>query len=233
MMHIIYRGTSNVSGAFSNRPDWFSYENCLLNILSTIENNNNVKFHLLWDGVCNFSHSRIDKTIEFTGGSDWNSFKYAWEYAKSLELTDGDFVYFLENDYLHVDDWYSKVVELFSTYELNGYVSLYDHLDKYGESYSDLVSSVYVTKNSHWRTIPSTCGSFVINSKILNEDFDIHTNFYGDHDKFIWLGQNKNRFILSPIPSLSTHCVNDFLAPTINWKHVNSNTQSQSSTMDR
>jgi hypothetical protein len=221
MIHILYRGTSNASGTSSDRPKWFSYEKSLLNILSTIENNPNVKFHLLWDGKYEDNHPRIDKVIEFEGGSDKNSFFYTWHYAKSLELDEKDLVYFLENDYIHVNDWYEKIIDIFETYDIDGYISLYDHLDKYTPDYSDLVSQIYVTKSSHWRTVPSTCGSFVVNKKTLNDDYDVHTSFYSDHDKFIWLGQNRNRIILTPIPSLSTHCVDKFIAPIIDWETIN------------
>jgi len=128
----------------------------------------------------------------------------------------------LENDYLHVDDWYEKIIDIFETYNIDGYVSLYDHLDKYIDpAYNDLVSQIYITKSSHWRTVPSTCGSFVVNKRTLDNDYDIHTSFYSDHDKFIWLGQNRNRLILSPIPSLSTHCSHKFMAPLIDWNKIN------------
>jgi hypothetical protein len=222
MIHILYRGTSHISGKAHGRPEGFSYDKCLNNILSTIENNLNVAFHLLWDGKNPPQHPRMDKVIEFEGGSDQNSFFYAWEYAKSLTMDEKELVYFLENDYLHVDDWHEKLVDLFSAYTVDGYVSLYDHLDKYTDpAYVDLASKIYITKSSHWRTIPSTCGSFIISKKILDEDYDIHTSFYGDHDKFLWLGQNRNRLILSAIPSLSTHCTDKFMAPTIDWNKIN------------
>lgn len=221
MLHILYRGTSNASGGSKGRPEGFSYDKCLENVLSTIKDNHDVIFHLLWDGKYEGNYSRIDKIIEFEGGSDKNSFFYTWHYAKNLDLTENDLVYFLENDYLHVNDWYDKILDIFSTYDINGYVSLYDHLDKYLPDYSDLTSQIYITKSSHWRTVPSTCGSFVVNKKTLDNDYDIHTSFYSDHDKFIWLGENRDRIILSPIPSLSTHCVEQFMAPIINWKQIN------------
>lgn len=222
MLHILYRGTSHVSGTSHNRPKGFDYNKCLNNILLTIKNNSDVVFHLLWDGKYKDNHPRIDKVIEFEGGSDKESFFYTWRYAKSLNIGEKDLIYFLENDYLHVENWYEKIIDIFETYDINGYVSLYDHLDKYTDpTYGNLVSQIYITKSSHWRTTPSTCGSFIVNKKILNDDYDIHTSFYSDHDKFIWLGQNRNRLIISPIPSLSTHCVDKFMAPIINWNEIN------------
>jgi hypothetical protein len=220
MLHILYRGTSHSSGTSHERPEGFSYDKCLNNILSTIENNSNVVFHLIWDGKYEGNHSRIDKVVEFKGGSDKNSFFYTWDYAKNLKLNEKDLIYFLENDYLHINNWYEKIIDIFETYDIDGYISLYDHLDKYTLDYSDLVSQIYVTKSSHWRTVPSTCGSFIINKKTLDNDYDIHTSLYSDHDKFIWLGQNRNRIVLTPLPSLSTHCVKQFMAPIINWENI-------------
>jgi hypothetical protein len=218
MIHILYRHTEHVTGVGKNRPEWFSFENSLNNILKTIKDRKDVKFHLMYDGKYTGSFENI---IEFEGGSDFASFKYCWDYAKELPLEDKDLVYFCENDYLHVDGWVDKILDIYSIFDIPGYVSLYDHRDKYILSqYSDLQSQIYVTKTSHWRTVPSTCGSFVVNKKILLEDYDVHTSFYSDHDKFLELGKTKNRIILSPIPSLSTHCEVEWLSPIINWKNI-------------
>jgi hypothetical protein len=227
MIHILYRHTENTSGVGKSRPKWFSYENSLNNILNTIENRDDVTFHLIYDGTYVDNDSRIHKVVEFKGGSDKASFFFTWEYAKQLKLEDKDLVYFCENDYLHVSDWVDKVLNLYETYNIPGYVSLYDHKDKYvSPMYSDLQSQIYVTNSSHWRTVPSTCGSFVVNKDILHQDYDVHTTFYSDHDKFIELGKTRNRIIITPMPSLSTHCEIEWLAPLINWEHVNSNFKS-------
>jgi hypothetical protein len=225
MIHILYRHTSNISGIGKNRPEWFSYESCLDNILNTIDGHSNVHFHLLYDGKCNINDSRIHTVEEFAGGSDKESFFHAWSYAKKLNLESNDLVYFLENDYLHVRGWVDKITDLYESFNVPGYVSLYDHMDKYTlPMYEELQSQIYVTNTSHWRTVPSTCGSFIVNKQILDEDYDVHTSFYSDHDKFIYLGQTKNRIIISPMPGLSTHCESEYMAPIINWKYVNSNT---------
>lgn len=220
MIHILYRHTQHTSGRGKNRPIWFSYENSLENILRTVEGRSDVTFHLMYDGQVSISDPRIHHTIEFNGGSDKASFFFTWDYAKSLELGDRDLVYFCENDYLHVGGWVDKVLELFDTFDVPGYVALYDHLDKYADSYSNLVSRIYLTEKCHWRTVPSTCGSFVVNKAILHEDHDVHTTFYSDHDKFIQLGETRGRIIITPIPSLSTHCEVEWLAPIVNWKEI-------------
>jgi hypothetical protein len=219
MIHILYRHTSNISGIGKNRPNWFSYEKSLNNILSTIQNIDFIKFHLLYDGIFEDSISRIDHIENFSGGSDIISFHYAWNYAKNLTLQDDDLIYFLENDYIHIDNWYSKILELYNTHK-NIYTTLYDHPDKYEIGYQHLRPKLIKTSSHHWRTTPSTCGSFMISKQILIEDYDIHTSSSEDHNKFIWLGENRNRILISPIPSLSTHCEAEHLAPAIDWSSI-------------
>jgi hypothetical protein len=156
---------------------------------------------------------------EFKGGSDSASFFETVRYAKAKNIGDNDLVYFLENDYLHVPGWVEKVMDLFSTFSGLSYVSLYDHNDKYFlPMYENLVSKVITTKTHHWRTTPSTCGSFIISKQTLDEDFDILSTMVGDHNKFLWLNQNRERSVITPIPGLSTHCMVGLMSPTIDWK---------------
>jgi hypothetical protein len=55
-------------------------------------------------------------------------------------------------------------------------------------------------------------------NKRLNEDFDILSTMRGDHNKWLWLNENRNRFVFTPLPGLSTHCMNSLLSPTIKWE---------------
>jgi hypothetical protein len=168
-----------------------------------------------------------DKYIpyEISCGDDAGSFFETAKYIKSKNIEDNDLIYFLENDYLHTPDWVEKVTALFTEFKGLTYVSLYDHNDKYFlPMYNDLTSKIWVTSNHHWRLTPSTCGSFITTKKILTEDFEDQTGVttpIGDHHKWLYLTQAKNRFIITQIPGLSTHCMVNLLSPTINWKQIN------------
>jgi hypothetical protein len=219
MIHILYRHTENVSGFGKNRPSWFSYEQSLNNILKSIKGIDFVKFHLLYDGTFKGNDSRIDYIENFVGGSDWSSYLYALNYAKKLDLKDDDLIYIAENDYAFVYGWPIKIKQLFETYDGLEYVALYDHPDKYNQQiYPNLGTYLLVTANHHWRLTPSTTGSVIFSKKILDEDFDIQTSDPSDFRRFQTLVQVKNRNVLSPIPSLATHCEVEHLAPTINWE---------------
>ncbi len=221
MIHILYRHTSNASGLGKNRPYWFSYDKSLNNILTTIEGLDFVKFHLLLDGDYAPVDPRIHHTQIFTAGSDCNSYFYAWNYAKKLNIGDKDLIYIAENDYVHVPGWAYKVLELFESYNGLDYVSLYDHNDKYNSTmYPDLVTYMFLTKTHHWRWVPNTTGSVIFGKRILEEDFDTHSTNCSDFNRYEFLRENRNRTILSPIPSLATHCEVEWLAPIINWEQI-------------
>jgi hypothetical protein len=80
-----------------------------------------------------------------------------------------------------------------------------------------------VTKTHHWKTVPSSTGSIIISKRILNEDFDIHTSNPSDRGRFEFLSATKGRNVLAPIPSLTTHCEVEWLAPVIDWETIYKN----------
>lgn len=223
-IHIFYRHYNTPSNSSHYRNEGFSYEKCFNNLLKTIKDHPNVKLTVMMDGSKQdtFLENYDGEVYEFNGGTDAASFFETVKYAKNKNIGDNDLVYFLENDYLHVENWVEKVIDLFSTFQGLNYVSLYDHNDKYFLlMYDDLVSKIFVTQKHHWRTTPSTCGSFIINKQILDEDFDILSTMVGDHNKFLYLYETKSRFVLTPIPGLSTHCMEGLMSPTIDWNKIN------------
>lgn len=209
------------------RPEWFDYEICLKNLLKSIKGYN-VDFHLVMDGkiednwIKKYKNDFISHEIE---GGDMNKaalgmYKIAYNLTQAMDAN--DLIYFLENDYLHVRHWVPEVIELFSTFNGLNYISLYDHNDKYFlPQYNDLVAKVFTTRTHHWKTTPSTCGSYIVPKQIFVEDYKDHTTVLGDHNKWIYLNETKNRSIISPLPGLSSHCMIDLMSPTIDWEKIN------------
>ena len=223
-LHIFYRHY-NVQGTDNrNRPSWFDYEKCYDNLLSTVNFSKNVKINIVYDGKEDnwIKNKNFNKLHKIEAKEDMKSF---WETIKlshsDNSIEEDDLIYFLENDYMHVNGWVEKIFELFQTYNGLDYVSLYDHNDKYFlPMYDNLTSKIFTSPSHHWRTTPSTCGSFVTTKQRLNEDFDILSTMRGDHNKWLWLNQNRNRFVFTPLPGLSTHCMNSLLSPTIKWEEI-------------
>jgi hypothetical protein len=209
------------------RPEWFDYEKCFVNLLNSISHKD-IKLHLVMDGKIEQNWINRFKDYytshEIVGGNMENVTIGLYNIVNNLNIPDTDLIYILENDYLHVYNWVDKVLNLYSSFEGLSYVSLYDHNDKYFlPMYDDLTSKIFTSKDHHWRTAPSTCGSYITTAKIFKEDYLDHTGHtipIGDHHKWLYLGENKERFIITPIPGLSTHCMDGLLSPTIDWSQI-------------
>jgi len=225
-LHIFYR-QYNIQGTDNkNRPSWFDFEKCYDNLLLTLSDtsSNLYNLNIVYDGKDpNWIEDKdFNKFYKIQEGEDFKSFQKTCDIVKNDNLIeDGDLIYFLENDYMHVNGWIDKIFELFQTYNGLDYVSLYDHNDKYFlPMYDNLTSKIFTSPSHHWRTTPSTCGSFITTKQRLSEDFDILSTMRGDHNKWLWLNENRNRFVFTPLPGLSTHCMEGLLSPTIKWQEI-------------
>ena len=83
-------------------------------------------------------------------------------------------------------------------------------------------SQVLLASDSfHLRTTPSTCFSFIASRQLLEKDSDI---FFipkmADHLLFTMLSCAKNRRLLSPIQGLSTHCMEKWMSPGVDWRSL-------------
>ena len=224
-VHIYYRHYNVEGSGNGSRPHWFSYEKCYNNLRSSGDwGSDSCRINIVYDGDQHnwIKSTRYDNLYEINAKEDMLSFFKTCEIVKAdSAVEEGDLIYFLENDYMHVDGWLNKVIELFSTYQGLDYVSLYDHNDKYFlPAYDDLTSKVFTSPSHHWRTTPSTCGSFIVTKERFMDDFDILSTMRGDHNKWLWLNQNRSRSVLTPLPGLSTHCMTGLLSPAINWEKI-------------
>jgi hypothetical protein len=231
-IHIYYRHASNC--VVRNRPSWFAFESCWRNLLKTIEGKDNINLTLALDGDIDSDFTKHYKNkfelFSTNHNSSLLSYRDLLAYIKDRkDIEPNDLIYFLENDYLHIENWVDIVSNLYNTYDVStSYISLYDHNDKYiHPMYNDLVSKVVMTEKRHWRTTPSTCGSFIITKKLFDLDYDVWSTTVGDHNTFLHLNQMRNRFVFTPIPGLSTHCMEGLLSPIINWVEINNKTIKQ------
>lgn len=227
MIHIFLRQTSHNDNR-KRRPKWFDYEKCFVNLLETIDFEK-CKLTIMFDGIISghFTEKYKDKykfeIVQLNSNSEHQSFFDTCNYIYSQDhINDNDIIYLVENDYLHRENWVEIILDLFTTYDIEHYVTVYDHNDKYFlPDYDDLKSKIFTTKKSHWRTTPSTTGTFFIKNKIFREDHNILSTVVGDHNKFTNELANKGRYVLSSIPGYSTHCEVGLMSPTINWEKIN------------
>lgn len=224
MIHVINRhcNFSNIS-VNKQRPSWFSRYKCFQNLISIFQE---ATIHIIFDGdIKNHFLTEFDlslfKVQETKVGSGAASFIYSIEYALNV-AEENDLIYFVEDDYLHMPKAMKILIEGMSINK-NGYISLYDHKDKYFlPEYHNLTSQIFVTDSCHWRTTPSTTDTFCISKQVLQKYKDIFikwstgVNCSMDHKRCIDLWNNGVPLITS-IPGFATHCESEYLSPTLDW----------------
>lgn len=147
------------------------------------------------------------KIVETSLGNS-KSFRLSLKYA--IEATT-HFVYFCEDDYLHRPESPYLLIE---GLRWSNYVTLYDHPDKYVDKrgYGEIGRCIK-TETSHWRQTISTCCTFGANTKILQEDAAVMTEFAAegtkvpnDHGMWCTLAQKKRSLIVAiPGAAFNTH----------------------------
>ena len=150
---------------------------------------------------------------------------------KSIEISeneDSDLFYFLEDDYIHIEE---AITEMLFTYEKIS-SQLNKELFLCPADYPYLYSSIDDTKlffgnMRHWRTINETLITFLTSKnmikKYLNELKLMGTKRH--HPMETKLHEiYKKEFCLSPIPSIAMHATNINtiygLPPNFNWKKI-------------
>lgn len=171
------------------------------------------------------------RVIHVSNGSGSGTFRDALNLALE-ENKESDFVYLLEDDFLHLEG--SRDILLEGLNKFNAYVTLYDHPDKYidkqygGNPFIEgggEVTRVVTTQSIHWKITNSTVMSFAASIKRLKEDKDLllkHatgkiTNSFGF---FLELANTKSIPAISCIPGKSTHCESAWLTPFVDWEKL-------------
>jgi len=218
------------NSTYKERYDGFTHEACHLNLIDTIEDNDEVGITYILDGPLegHFLKGLVDKkdVVSFEAGRDAASFLYMLNYVESLDLDSDVHLYFLEDDYMHLSGWIDILFEGLSIAGVD-YVSLYDHKDKYFlPEYQALRAQIMCTNSCHWRTTPSTTNTYAMRCGTLKRDMAIHREFCDlrggitlDHAKFTRLWE-KGSNVITPIPGWSTHMEPKYASPTRDWEQL-------------
>jgi hypothetical protein len=205
------------------RPEWWNKQKVFQNFKNT-HNSETTNYTIIYDEfygkIEDTFLSQEDNVHIINAGGEAKSFLRTLEYVLQKDFDDDTIIYFLEDDYVHRPNWDIILQEGFNLPV--SYVTLYDHRDKYTEMYSDLMSKILITENSHWKPVPSTTNTFATKFKTLKEDKKIHYQYSfnveptADHQKFLDLNQ-RGKYLISCLPGYSTHAVKEWISPCINW----------------
>jgi len=149
-----------------------------------------------------------------------NSQSFAFALDLSLNMTDDQLVYFVEDDYLHHKDASYIIKE---GIKIGDFVTLYDHPDKYGEgtpnplvSHGGELTRVLLTKSCHWKETNSTTMTFACKVGTLrkvHEKMRVYLDTPTPRDYPMWVDVRFDKTLVSSIPGYSTHCHEPWVTP--------------------
>lgn len=238
--HVFYRISDN--GHINDMNKLYATKmNCLKNAVNTFCCHNCV-FHLFIDKVTNETDKQIHKlcdnidniVIEYLNcGGNSKSFIKILELA--CNLPDNDFIYFLEDDYIHRSLAYDALKDA-AEWNYTDYITLYDNPDKYDNSFQCIINPLikqfgeytllFKTSVCHWKITNSTTMTFGTYADIIKRDKDIILKYCqgscpGDFQMYIELA-NSGKYISCSIPGLSTHTIEEAMTPFVDWeKEIN------------
>jgi len=172
------------------------------------------------------------RLVEVSNGNGSGTFRDALNLAVK-ENFESDFVYLLEDDFLHKAESKGLLIEGLNKYD--SYITLYDHPDKYlnkeegGNPFIEdggEVTRVVTSKSTHWKITNSTVMSFACRVSRLKHDMEnllkySSNNITDSFGLFIELRNEKGIEVLSSIPGYSTHCEKAWLSPFTTWENIN------------
>ena len=168
---------------------------------------------------------------EVNNGNGSGTFRDAFVSAIS-ENDDDTIIYLLEDDFLHKEGSADLIEE--GLENLDCYVTLYDHPDKYlnreegGNPFIEdggEVTRVIKTDSIHWKITNSTVMSFAARVSRLKEDKELllkysSNNITDSFGFFTELSETKGIPVISSLPGFSTHCEKAWLSPLTKWENI-------------
>lgn len=128
-----------------------------------------------------------------------------------LEQNDAEQIFFCEDDYFFLDNSIEKLLECQKIMKEAHFLTPYDHLDYYIRGLQDYTSEIQIAGNLHWRTVATTCMTFLTTKSILRETLDIFLTYTrNNYDASLWSALTK-KIVVSPHSFLADEHRNEVL----------------------
>jgi hypothetical protein len=223
-MDIIYRCCeSEVSPPFKFiRPNWFDKLNCLHTFLNSVESSKDCisSVTFLHDGPKGKLAESIPNNFNVKFVNYKNNEKSLLETFNIADSLSGDMIYFVEDDYLHLNH---SIRVIYNGVKQLKLVNGYDHLDRYirdDDISKDKESITFLNStNCHWRTSESTCCTWASTRDMWNVIRDSARHYKLEDRKFFRNLYKNNIRLWVPMPGVTTQ-VDDKLSPGIKWDIV-------------
>ena len=134
-----------------------------------------------------------DENIEFIrldGIGNQSTFKLQIEIL--LDQNYSEIVYFAEDDYFYLPNQFIEMIDFLKENSDADFVTPYDHLDYYTLNIHKNKKSIKVSKKRQWKTVSSTCLTFLTTKKTLKDTEKIFSTYKkGNTDFGLWLSLTK------------------------------------------
>lgn len=205
------------------RPDWYNKKKNFKSLMNAAQG---IDVYVIYDGVeSDYTRYLQNQPIkEFTRinvGSGLESIKEVYKKIYSL-LDKYDHFYVSEDDYLYLPDAFDILLQGIHGVDSNAMFTLYDHPDRYTRT-DDITygkEKLALTRDCHWRTAESTCSSFCVSKKTLENNRDAFTGQWPDRELSREMYKRGTR-LWSPMPGRATHLNMQFMTPFVNWQMLN------------
>jgi hypothetical protein len=175
-----------------------------------------IKIHFLLD----FCDKRYDDLVKEYGSFEHSEIGINGTMLKAYDLASKEHGYILlaECDYL----WRPKIGRRFLEAVQNlDIVSPYDHRNFYIDStIHSSTCEIRLINETHYRSTERNTMTWGCHSDLIREHLDTFLRHGYLDDKIWWELWLSGKRLWVPIPSMSTHCVTDYLAPGINWEQI-------------
>lgn len=240
-LRVLYRSTG--PGNRKSRPPFFDKAMCLASFLRSVETVEGAEIVFLNDGPIPATRLKVmsstGQVMSLPGLGNSASYRLAVSLATRSQLGHEDLVFLAEDDYLYLPDAFPALLTAAQALPFVSYFSPYDHVDRYRRS-DDAdrgLSRVFVAGPRHWRTVESTCMTYLARLGALRRDSWIHragSRNISPRDRMIWravqrigryrilprAGAGPPHRLVSALPALATHLEDGQLAPMIDWADV-------------
>lgn len=242
MIKIIYRACDAVhalhgsaDGSYNPRPRNFNkkqvIKTCLKSLLDCINTlDDKYEIYVIGDRLSNDISSFIKDCLKpdyffnsETALNDSGSLLKCSDLAMSFN--DDDFIYFVEDDYLHDKNFFARKIKDF-IYFANNNINFpwFIHPTDYPCQYNRLLRRSYIfqTPSGYWREVSSTTHTFMCYKKYYKLFVD---HFRKCHQKDGNDGElseifNGSALCFSPLPGIATHLHNGTFSNYVDWDNI-------------
>ncbi len=123
-----------------------------------------------------------------------NQFTFNLQIKILLEQNASNIIYFAEDDYYYFPNQFEKMVDFLKKDSEVHFITPYDHLDHYTHSFHTYLSKIKTFSGKHWRTISSTCLTFITTKRTLAQTknvFEKYCNVKNFFSKKVFLKKSK------------------------------------------